>query len=156
MRSATVRGGLVLLALAGPVLAEEQPGQDGRKEELAALQGVWEKTPRAKDDKAAADRLQLRIKGDYVELRVLKEDGHLQTVGLRFGVGEVNGIKFLSLGLLGKSEVIAYSVDGDELVLAGKRSLFGREGFSLAGEWTRIKPDPKRRRPNSTNQGECR
>lgn len=125
--------------------AEEQPGQDAPKQDLAALEGVWEKVPASRDGSGRSGRLQLSILGDRAELRMLSEDRRSESaVVLSLLVGEVKGIRVVSLGLLGKREIIAYSVEADELVLVtGGRTLFGKEGVSLRGEWVRVKSKEK-------------
>jgi hypothetical protein len=131
---------LVVVLLAAHSPAQEQPAQNARKLDLAALQGVWEKV---RVPKGATSRIQIVIKGDQVDLLAFDENDRRQSVGLTLDVGEVKGIKVISLALLGKRETFAYSVEGDELVLAANSKLFGREGVLLRGEWVRVKPKQK-------------
>jgi hypothetical protein len=138
-------GGLVVLLLAVNVLAEEPSVRPAGKRDLEALQGVWVKVRVSREDAGVTGRLQLHVKEDGAELRLLSTDGRSESVvGLSLQVGEVNGIKLIRLGLLGKKETIAYSVDSNELVLAAERTLFGKEDVGLRGEWVRLEPRDKR------------
>ena len=65
-----------------------------------------------------------------------KNQGRSRALSLQ--LSEHKGIKIATFEVLGKRESVAYSVDGDELILAAKTTLLGTKPFPLRGEWTRV------------------